>query len=378
MTSSRFVTMPLAIIAAILTVAAMKVAAPLLAPMVLALITGVILSPAIAFLLRLGLPRSAAAGGVLAFVLVAFTVLALLFEPVLWRALEQLPFVWQELQETLRQFQDALRGLNQMTEDVKEAISPDAVPGMAGADNGGESAVALPSAIDAIALAPTIAAQLMIFTGVLFFFLFTRDSVYTWGAKALGGRAGSERERYKSSLMAAEHMVSRYFITITLINACLGVAVAVAMTLLGMTSPILWGVAAFAVNFVPYLGPAIFATVLLLGGIVSFDGVMAVMPVGIYLCMNVTEGQFVTPSLVGKTLKVNPLLIFLSLVFFLWVWGPLGGFVAIPVLLWLLLVADLMKPDEALMAVAKQRQAEELEREEEHQQAQAARAAASE
>ncbi|MBY6074374.1 AI-2E family transporter [Vannielia litorea] len=362
--SSRSVTLPLALIAAILTVAALKAGASFLAPTVLALITGVILSPAIALLLHLGLPRSAAAGSVLAFALVALTTLALVFEPVLWRALDRLPAVWQELQDTLRQFQDALRGLNQMTEDVKEAISPDAAGGANGGGGGGggeESSVPLPSAIDAIALAPTIAAQLMIFTGVLFFFLFTRESIYDWASKTLGGRNTQAQERYKSSLVAAEHMVSRYFITITLINACLGVAVAAAMMVIGMGSPILWGLAAFAVNFIPYLGPAIFATFLLLGGIVTFDGFMAVMPVGIYLCMNVTEGQFVTPSLVGKTLKVNPLLIFLSLVFFLWIWGPLGGFVAIPVLLWVLLVADLMTPDQDLMQAVERRQEMEEE-----------------
>lgn len=354
MLASRSISVPLFIIAAILTTASLKAGAYFLAPTVLALITGVILSPAIGVFLSLGLPRAAAAGTVLAFALVSLTMLALLLEPVLWRALDKLPMVWSELQETLRQFQDALRGLNEMTEDVKDAINPEGENG----DNGeGEGSVALPSAMDAIALAPTIAAQVMIFTGVLFFFLFTRDSIYAWAAKALGGRNREAQERYKASLVAAEHMVSRYFITITLINACLGLAVTAAMVMLGMASPILWGLAAFAVNFVPYLGPAIFATVLLLGGIVAFDGIMSVVPMGVYLCMNVTEGQFVTPSLVGRTLKMNPLLIFLSLVFFLWIWGPLGGFVAIPVLLWLLLVADLMKPDDEMREAAERRQA---------------------
>ena len=122
MIASRSISIPLTIIAAILTTAALKEGAYFLAPTVLALITGVILSPAIGLLLRAGLPRSAAAGAVLAFALVALTVIALLLEPFIWRALEKLPLVWVELQETLRQLQDALRGLNEMTEDIKEAI----------------------------------------------------------------------------------------------------------------------------------------------------------------------------------------------------------------------------------------------------------------
>jgi len=339
MISNRSLLIPVSLIAAVLVAAAMKAGAALMAPTVLALVTGIILSPAIGLLLRLGLPRAAAAGTILAIALLGLTVAALLIEPIIWRALERLPTIWYELQETLRQLQDMLRGLNEMTEDVAKAIDPE------GDGNGnGEDAVALPTAIDAIALAPAIAAQLMIYTGVLFFFLFTRDSIYAWAAKVFSHDDDDEHLRMKQSFIAAEHMVSRYFITITLINGCLGLAVAAAMVAIGMAAPILWGMGAFALNFIPYLGPAIFACMLLLGGVVSFDGLMSVAPMAIYLCMNVTEGQFVTPSLVGKTLRMNPLLIFLSLVFFLWIWGPLGGFVAIPVLLWFLLITGLMKP----------------------------------
>ena len=107
----------------------------------------------------------------------------------------------------------------------------------------------------------------------------------------------------------------------------------------------LWGLAAFLLNFVLYLGPVVFAFALFIGGIVQFEGAISFLPAALYVAMNLTEGQFVTPALVGRHMKVNPLLVFLSLVFWLWLWGPIGGVVAIPFLVWtLFLVGELRDP----------------------------------
>ncbi|PUB14925.1 uncharacterized protein DUF20 [Yoonia sediminilitoris] len=87
-------------------------------------------------------------------------------------------------------------------------------------------------------------------------------------------------------------------------------------------------------NFVLYVGPIAMIAMLLVTGIVLFDGAVSFLPAATYLAMNGTELQIVTPTLVGKRLSVNPLLIFLSLVFWLWFWGPIGGIIAIPILIW--------------------------------------------
>ena len=83
-------------------------------------------------------------------------------------------------------------------------------------------------------------------------------------------------------------------------------------------------------------GPALVAAALLLAGLLSFDGLAGLAPAALFVSMNAIEGQFVTPALVGRHMHVNPLLVFLSLVFWLWLWGPIGGIVAIPVLVWTL------------------------------------------
>ena len=343
---------PMMVIAAFTVIAALKIGSAILAPVVLALTTGVILAPAISFFRRLGLPTGAAAGTLLLLFIVGFTGLFLLLEPVVWTAVERIPSIWYELQSSLHDMQDMLRGIKEVTDNVAGAINLEAAEAGPQAAAEGEGSVQMPTAIDAISLAPAIAAEIMVFIGVLFFFLFTRDQIYLWLGRTMSGGDEGENERIKTSLVQAEHMVSRYFLTITLINACLGLAVAAVMAAFGLASPILWGLGAFTLNFIPYLGPAVFAVLLTLGGIVAFDGILAVLPVGAYLCMNVTEGQFVTPSLVGKRLSVNPLAIFLSLISFVWLWGALGGFVAIPVLLWVLLISGLLKPSGDLLVGA--------------------------
>jgi predicted PurR-regulated permease PerM len=92
-------------------------------------------------------------------------------------------------------------------------------------------------------------------------------------------------------------------------------------------------------NFILYLGPACVAVALLVAGIVVFDGPTVLLPPALFVGLNLLEGQFVTPMLVGRHMSVNPLLVFLSLVFWLWLWGPLGGFIAIPLLIWSLAIA---------------------------------------
>jgi len=74
--------------------------------------------------------------------------------------------------------------------------------------------------------------------------------------------------------------------------------------------------------------------------VAQFDGAMSLAPASAFVILNTIEGQFVTPTLVGKHMAINPLLVFLALIFGIWLWGPIGGIVAIPLLLWGLVLND--------------------------------------
>ncbi|MXU65690.1 AI-2E family transporter [Oceanomicrobium pacificus] len=315
----------LMILAAVALIYLLDVAAAVAAPITLALVTGIVLSPLTRLWLALRLPGALAALLTLLVALVVAIAAMFLLEPIVSRVIARAPLIWYELRETVEQLKAMLRGLDQVAEDVASAI--DAEPG-----SDDEDAVAIPTATEALAYAPGIAAQALIFIGTLFFFLFARVETYTWLGRVIPGITA---ERFDE----AERTVARYFLTITIINACFGVLVAIGLSLIGMPSPILWGVIGFLMNFLLYLGPTAVTAALAVAGIVVFDGPASFLPPLIFAGLNMIEGQFVTPTLVGRTMSVNPLLVFLSLTFWLWLWGPLGGIIALPLLLWTMEIA---------------------------------------
>jgi predicted PurR-regulated permease PerM len=144
--------------------------------------------------------------------------------------------------------------------------------------------------------------------------------------------------------------VGRFYVTTALINVCVGCATAGAMMACGMPTPILWGILAAVLNFIPYAGPATTLTVLTLVALGTFNGLGQVIAVaGSYFILATIDGQFVQPLLVGRSLKVNPLLVFLALWFGGLFWGIAGIVLATPTLLALKVVAEHAISGTALM-----------------------------
>ena len=115
----------------------------------------------------------------------------------------------------------------------------------------------------------------------------------------------------------------------------------------GLPSPALWGVVAFLLNYIPYVGPAIVAMILLVLGIISLPTLPAALVGAGAVCWFCTvEGHFITPSLVGRQLTLSPLALFLSLAFWTWLWGPLGTFLATPILIAVSVIENRMVADE--------------------------------
>ena len=135
--------------------------------------------------------------------------------------------------------------------------------------------------------------------------------------------------------------VGRFYVTTALINVGLGFATAFAMMWCGMPNPFLWGTMAGILNFIPYAGSTTTLIVLTVVAIVSFDGLGHVIAVaGSYLALATVEGQFVQPLLVGRRLRLNPMLVFLALWFGGLFWGVAGIILATPTLVALKVVAE--------------------------------------
>jgi predicted PurR-regulated permease PerM len=143
------------------------------------------------------------------------------------------------------------------------------------------------------------------------------------------------RDKKKAVAIAreTEASISTYLFTVAVVNVILGLVIALVMTLIGMPSPLLWGALAAAAEFIPYIGATVLLATLTMAGLTTFDSVgHALLVPGAYLAVNLIQSQFVTPLILGRRLTLNPVAILVGLVFWWWLWGVGGAFIAVPLL----------------------------------------------
>ena len=137
-------------------------------------------------------------------------------------------------------------------------------------------------------------------------------------------------------LKAIELEVSRYVLTITVINVVVGLIFAACLLFflhLPLDEALLWGTMAAVLNFAPYVGPLIGMIVMLLMGFATYDApLQALLPAAIYLGLHTLEGQILTPIVLGKTMAISPLILILALMVFGSMWGIIGLLLAVPML----------------------------------------------
>jgi predicted PurR-regulated permease PerM len=232
--------------------------------------------------------------------------------------------IWNKLQAQLASLEGPLQSVSAFQEQLASILGSDSAMAVTVEDGGQVIGVAM--------LAPAILAQVLIFLASLYFFVATRDHIRI----SVLSLCVSRRMRWRTAhiFRDVEAKVSRFLLSITFINVCVGCAVSLAMWAIGMPSPILWGTMAAVLNYIPYVGQAVMVLVLLAVGLSTQTGLENILlPVGCYVAINFIEGQIVTPHFIGRTMTLNPFLIFLSITFWLWAWGPVGGLVAVPTLL---------------------------------------------
>jgi predicted PurR-regulated permease PerM len=142
-----------------------------------------------------------------------------------------------------------------------------------------------------------------------------------------------------------ESDISAYLVTITIMNAIVGIATAGVMWLTGVGDPILWGTVAFLLNYAPVVAPASGVLIFLLAGLLTIDTFwQAFLPAGLYLAIHLVEGEAVTPLLLARRFTLNPVLVILSLVFWFWMWGIPGAILSVPMLAIAKIVCDRIRP----------------------------------
>ena len=139
-------------------------------------------------------------------------------------------------------------------------------------------------------------------------------------------RAGSKL------LPQTESIVARYLALSSVINGCEGIVVGLVMWAIGMPDPLVWGLLTFALEFIPYLGAAIMVGLLTITGLTTFAGIghALLAPLG-YLAITMLQNNVVSPFVYAGRLKLNPLAVMVCVLFWWFIWGIPGVFLAIPI-----------------------------------------------
>ena len=296
----------------------------ILIPVVLAWVVGAILRPVVERAERLGVPRIVAVvTAALAALLILLGIIGLLSTPFAYwigRTAELASLI----KEKMQLLSQPLAFFDAISHELSELSG-----GAAVATPNYDTSTIVRGIITT--LTPVVTQFGLFFFAMIFWMLYAHE-IKSGIARLFSGDLA--RRVARSVLDDAENNVSRYFGTLAVVNLCLGtVAIGLAWAV-GLPNPLLWGVLAATLNFVPYLGPVIMVATLFVIGLMSFStlGHALIAPLA-WIGVTTLEGQFITPTIIGHRLTLNPFLVFLSVAFWAWMWGPLGALLAVPLLI---------------------------------------------
>jgi len=154
-----------------------------------------------------------------------------------------------------------------------------------------------------------------------------------------------DKEQALAIVHEVQHNISRFLFTISFINVCVAVVVSGLLYFADMPNPLLWGVLAGLLNFIPYFGPFTVVIILTLVGVTTAESAgEGLLPPLIYLGVHALESNFITPMVLGRRLTLNPVVIFISLIWWTWLWGIPGALLAVPLLMTLKIICDHFEP----------------------------------
>src|SRR5690606_6419968 len=304
-------------------------------PILLAMFFALVGNPLIRLLRRLWIPRFLAALLVLLAGLAGTTLLAVqLVEPATAWA-EQAPREARKIGRELQNLTKPMHEANRIAEDMARAAAGEANRKVQVV----RTRVDDPYAV--LTRTPRLLASVLAVILLTFFFMVYGENLQRNAIALLPGR--QQKKFTVEILQSIEHQVSRYVLTISLINAAVGLVFAGILVALRfpLQEALLWGTMVMLLNYAPYVGPLIGMIAMLLVGFIRFDETLAsVTPAVLYLVLHTIEGQLVTPIILGRSMALSPLVLILALMLFGWLWGLVGLLLAVPLLVCVKLVLE--------------------------------------
>jgi predicted PurR-regulated permease PerM len=308
-------------------------------PVTLAIVFNFLLSPFVRALKRLRIPEAAGAGIVM---IAGFAVLGLVvyeFSTPVSQWVSRAPEVMGKISAQMQRFRKPVDKVTQATEQVRSIASP--------ANQGSRPAqVELkgPGLADGLfTKTRDVLFGFAVLVVLLYFLLSSGDLFLRKLVHVLP--TFKDQKRAVLIMRQIEDHISKYLITVAMINAGLGTAAALVFWLLGMPNPALWGTLAFILNFIPYLGAITEIGIVALVAAATFPhlGHALLVPAS-YLALAITEGSFVTPYVMGRRMTLNPVVIFAGVTFWGFLWGFVGVFLAVPTLVMFKIFCDHIEP----------------------------------
>ncbi|WJS84416.1 AI-2E family transporter [Paracoccus sp. TOH] len=341
-----------------------------LMPVTLALLLFFVFIPFRRLMDRLGIGAVVTAAIVSLGLVVSVVVIGFVISGPVNRLVENAPQITERLEQRFTELRSNFRGIERAAEKIDEiagggapkpepAAAPDATPPDATL-TGTLSAVPAPGTpqppdqqievevnatpetstlASVLNLGPAFVGQIIFTLFLLFFLLSSGDLLYLKIVQSFDSMR--EKRAAYLALREIEDSLGTYLGAITLINACLAVAIGLAMWAWGMPSPLLFGLAAFLLNYIPYLGSVTGIIIATLVGLFVHDDLFTPLMVGLtYLGLTALEGQLITPYFVSRRLQLNTVVVFLTVALWAWLWSVLGMIVAVPLLVVMRVLAD--------------------------------------
>jgi predicted PurR-regulated permease PerM len=300
-----------------------SVAQQVIIPLTLALLLSLLLSPAVTLLQRAHLPRALSSMLVLISVITALAGgVTLLAQPAGdWVA--KAPATIQSIQQRFRSLREPFRRAEVTTKTLENLTQPTEKATVVSTPMNLLSRVAIGTPR---ALAAVTAVLLLVY-----FFLSSGNGFLRRMVEVVPGM--TEKKVVVSIARDVQAEMSRYLVMVSVINLAVGAVTAASMALLSVPDPILWGVVAGVLNFVPYVGPTMTSIGLIVVGFTTFNTLGHALAVpGAFLVIAFVEGQLIVPTIIGRRLALDPTAVFVWLLVWGWLWGIPGVLLAGPMI----------------------------------------------
>jgi predicted PurR-regulated permease PerM len=316
----------------ICVVAVLNAAKAFLLPVVMAFVVGTMLSPAASFLERHRIPRSVAAVLIVTAVGAGIAFIVGLISSPLMEWSTRLPELGSQLKEKLHVFDRPLA----LWQDLQNMV-------------GGHDPLTTLQMPKFDWVQPTIEFLSPTFTEFMLFFATLVLFIASWRdlRRALIMTFGDHDARLRTLRILNEIEVNlgNYLLTVTMINIGVGIATGLVCAVTGMPNAAGLGALAATLNFIPIIGPIAMFAILIIVGIVALPtlggGLLAPLA---FIGIAFMEGHFITPTIIGRRLALNALAVFVTLAFWTWLWGPMGGFLSSPLLIVALILKEHLLP----------------------------------